>query len=193
MRSDEWTARLHDRQILGYVGVYVDDLSIAGLRSLNDSIIRAVQEVWKTSAPEHLGPDTDCVPVLRLLGMNLERGDADKSEELGLLEVLMKFEPSLQLRRGLLQGIRSPLQVSKHIIFPLKRRSKSTFNHSRPLLMMTSLKLTRSRRLAPSSTITLIKYRSIFQLQWVVSIGLRFAPDQTLHLGDQSSSKSYHI
>ena len=30
LRSDEWTARLHDHQILGYVGVYVDDLLIAG-------------------------------------------------------------------------------------------------------------------------------------------------------------------
>ena len=111
LRSDEWTARLHDHRILGYVGVYVDDLLIAGPRSLNDSMIRAVQEVWKTSAPEHLGPDTDCVPVLRFLGMNLERVDAEKSEELGLpvgtvllnqmeyiIEVLMKFEPSLQLK-----------------------------------------------------------------------------------------------
>ena len=74
-------------------------------------MIRAVQEVWKTSAPEHLGPDTDCVPVLRFPGMNLERFDAEKSEELGLpvgtvllnqleciIEVLMKFEPSLQLK-----------------------------------------------------------------------------------------------
>ena len=74
-------------------------------------MIRAVQEVWKTSAPEHLGPDTDCVPVLRFLGMNLERVDAEKSEEVGLpvgtillnkmeyiIEVPMKFEPSLQLQ-----------------------------------------------------------------------------------------------
>ena len=92
------------------MGVYVDDLLIAGPRSLNDSMIRAVQEVWKTSAPEHLGPDTDFIPVLRFL-MNLERADADKSEELGLpvgsmllnqmeyiIEVLMKLEPSLQLK-----------------------------------------------------------------------------------------------
>ena len=111
LRSDEWTARLHDRHILGYVGVYVDDLLIAGPRSLNDSMIRAFQEVWKTSAPEHLGPDPDCVPVLRFLGVNLERVDKEKSEELGLpvgsvllnqmeyvIEVLMKFEPSLQLK-----------------------------------------------------------------------------------------------
>ena len=74
-------------------------------------MIQAVQHVWKTSAPKHLGPDADCVPVLRFLGMNLGRVDADKSEELGLpvgtillnqmeyiLEVLMKFEPSLQLK-----------------------------------------------------------------------------------------------
>ena len=77
LKSDEWTARLHDHHTLGYVGVYVDDLLIA-------SMIKAVQQVWKTSSPEHLGPDADCVPVLRFLGMNLERVDADKSEELGL-------------------------------------------------------------------------------------------------------------
>ena len=47
-------------------------------------MIRSVQEVWKTSAPEHLGFDPDCVPVLRFLGMNLERVDAEKSEELGV-------------------------------------------------------------------------------------------------------------
>ena len=111
LRSDEWTARLHKHTILGYVGVYVDDLLIAGPRSLNDSMIRAVQNVWKTSAPEHLGPDSDCVPVLRFLGMHLERVNEDRSEELNLpvgsillsqmeyvIEVLMKFEPSLQLK-----------------------------------------------------------------------------------------------
>ena len=48
-------------QDLGYVGVYVDDLLIAGPRSLNDTLIKAVQGIWKTSAPEHLGPDPDCV------------------------------------------------------------------------------------------------------------------------------------
>ena len=43
LRSDECTARLHEQQILGYVGVYVDDLLIAGPRSLNDALITAVQ------------------------------------------------------------------------------------------------------------------------------------------------------
>ena len=74
-------------------------------------MIRSIQEVWKTGAPEHLGPDPDCVPVLRFLGMNLERVDEEKSEEVGLpvgsvllsqmeyvIEVLIKFEPSLQLK-----------------------------------------------------------------------------------------------
>ena len=55
------TAQLHKHKILGYVGVYVDDLLIAGPRSLNDTLTRAVQGIWKTSAPEHLGPDPDCV------------------------------------------------------------------------------------------------------------------------------------
>ena len=83
------------------MGVYVDDLLIAGPRSLNDALI----------TPEHLGPDADCVPVLRFLGMNLERVDADRSEELNLpvgsfllnqmeyiIEVLMKFEFCLKLK-----------------------------------------------------------------------------------------------
>ena len=111
LRSDEWTAKLHKHHILGYVGVYVDDLLIAGPRSLNNSMIRAAQDIWKTSAPEHLGPDPDCVPILRFLGMNLERVNEERSEELSLpvgsvllsqmeyvIEVLMKFEPSLQLK-----------------------------------------------------------------------------------------------
>ena len=75
------------------------------------SLAKAVQHVWKTSQPEHLGPDPDCVPVLRFLGVNLERVDADRSAGLDLpegsillyhveyiIEVLMKFEPSLQLK-----------------------------------------------------------------------------------------------
>ena len=120
LRSDEWTANLHKHKILGYVGVYVDALLIAGPRSLNDSLIKAVQGVWKTSAPEHLGPDPDCVPILRFLGMNLERVDEERSKELDMpigsillsqmeyvLDVLMKFEPSRRLVP--LQGIKSPL------------------------------------------------------------------------------------
>ena len=112
LRSDEWTAKLHKHRILGYMGVYVDDFLIACHRSLNDTVIEAVQTVWKTSQPEHLGPDPDCVPVLRLRGMNLESVDAERSTELNLSvgsillnqmeyisEVLMKFEPSLRLER----------------------------------------------------------------------------------------------
>ena len=102
---------LHNHKILGYVGtivgVYVDDLLIAG----PDTLIKAVQGIWKTSAPEHLGPDPDCVPILRFLGMNLERVDEERGKELDMpvgsvllsqmeyvLDVLMKFEPSLQLK-----------------------------------------------------------------------------------------------
>ena len=84
LRSEEWTAKLHQHTILGYVGVYVDDLLIAGPRSLNDSMICAVKDVWKTSAPEHLGPDSDCVPILRFLGMIPERVNEERSEELNL-------------------------------------------------------------------------------------------------------------
>ena len=83
------------------MGVYVDDLLIAGPRSLNDTVIKAIQGVWKTSQPEHLGPDADCVPALRFLGVNLERVDADRSAAQFfmeyIIEVLMKREPSLHV------------------------------------------------------------------------------------------------
>ena len=80
LRSDHFyglpSSHSRDHKVLGYLGVYVDDLLIAGHRSkLNDKLIEAVKEIWKTSTPEHLGPDPDCVPVLRFLGMSLERGE----------------------------------------------------------------------------------------------------------------------
>ena len=56
LRGDEWAAKLHNHQIRGYMGVYVDDLLIAGHRTLNDKLIEAVKNMWKTSQPEHLGP-----------------------------------------------------------------------------------------------------------------------------------------
>ena len=112
------------------MGVYVDDLLIAGPRTLNETLIKAVQRVWKTSAPEHLGPDSDCVPILRFLGMNLERVDAARSEELDIpegsillnqmeyiLEVLLKFEPSLQLKTRTTPGNQesfSPSSTTSH-------------------------------------------------------------------------------
>ena len=67
-----------------------------------------MKNIWKTSQPEHLGPDPN---FLRFLGMNLERVNAKGSADLSLpdcsilvnridyvVEVLMKFEPSLQLK-----------------------------------------------------------------------------------------------
>ena len=74
-------------------------------------MIEAAKNIWKTSQPKHLGPDPDCVPVLRFLGMNLERVSSKRGAELELpmgsilvdqmeyiIEVFMKFEPSLQLK-----------------------------------------------------------------------------------------------
>ena len=65
LRSDDWTAQLHDHKILKYLGVHVDDLLTADKQTLDFAIKAAIQQVWKTSTPEHLGPETDCVPVLR--------------------------------------------------------------------------------------------------------------------------------
>ena len=80
LRSDEWTALLHQHRILGYVGVYVDDL--------NDTVIKAVQNVWKTSQPEHLGPDPDCVPILRFLGRILRESMQNVAQSLTFQWVL---------------------------------------------------------------------------------------------------------
>ena len=144
LRSDEWTARLHQHKILGYVGAYVDDLLIAGPRSFNDSMIRAIQDVWKTSAPEHLGPDPDCVPILRFLGMNLERVDEEKSEELSLpvgsillshmeyvIEVLLKFEPSLQLKTRTTPGSQESFVSTSTHTLTMIRQSMSICSLSR--------------------------------------------------------------
>ena len=60
---------------------------------LGDSLAAAVQQIWKTSAPEHLGSDSDCVPVLHFLGMNLERVDNVRSQELSLSEGNNSGEP----------------------------------------------------------------------------------------------------
>ena len=110
-------AQVHDHKVLGYLGVYVDDLLIGGKRSRNDTLITAVKEAWSTSTPEHLGPHPDCVPVLRFLGMNLERVNHVRSQELSLpegtilvmeyiVEVLMTFEPSLHLKTTTTPGNR---------------------------------------------------------------------------------------
>ena len=70
---------MHKHKILGYVGVYVDDLLIAGPRSLNDTLIKAVQAIWKTSAPEHLGP---ALPVPRLADhIDTVNGPSDEEGE----------------------------------------------------------------------------------------------------------------
>ena len=101
LRSDEWTAQLHQHRILGYVGLYVDDLLIAGHRSLSDTVIKAVQNVWKTSHPEHLGPDPDCVPEMILpqrhaIPVVLQLQEESDSEELIHLALDNHFQELLK-------------------------------------------------------------------------------------------------
>ena len=57
LRSDEWT-QLHKHRILGYMGVYVDDLLIAGHRSLNDTVIEAVQRCLEDESTRTSSPDS---------------------------------------------------------------------------------------------------------------------------------------
>ena len=177
LRSDKWTTRLHDHHILGYVGVYVDDLLIEGPRLLNDCLIHAVRSA---STPEHLGPDSDCVPVLRFLGMNLERVDLLNQMEY-IIEVLRKFEPSLQLKVRTTPE-NQPSRLSRQLCSPLMMRSRSIFNHSRLSCKMRSLKLTRSRR---PSTGQPSSYSGLSELDCLAH--------QTIHcMGNKSSNKPYH-
>ena len=78
-----------------------------------------------------LGPNPDWVPALRFLGMNLERVDAERSTELNppvgpillnqmeyIIEVLMKFEPSLQLKTRTTLGNQESFATRPTTSFP---------------------------------------------------------------------------
>ena len=92
-----------------------------GALSRSRSCLKVEQKVFFAIA----GPDPDCVPILRFLVMNLERVNEERSEELSLplgsillsqmeyvIEVLMKFEPSLQLRTRKFPGVTLRLGTS---------------------------------------------------------------------------------
>ena len=105
--------------------------------------------------------------------MNLERVNEERGEELSLpvgsillsqmeyvIEVLMKFEPSLQLKTRTTPENQESFVSLRHT--PVTMRSKSISSHSMPLHSTTSLQ-TKSKSLAQSSTITQIRFQSTFQ------------------------------
>ena len=82
--------------------------------------------------------------------MSLERVNEEKSEELGLpvgsillnqmeyvIEVLMKFEPSLQLKTRTTPGNQESFASKQAHHAPLNKHSRNTLTHSRPLQMKT--------------------------------------------------------
>ena len=183
---------MHDHQVLGYVGVYVDDLLIAGPQSLNDSLVKAVQNVWKTSTPEHLGPDPDCVPVLRFLGMNLERVDADRSAELELpvgtilpnqmeyiIEVLMKFEPSLQLKVRTTPGNQESF-ATKNVTFQSTDEAIQEYLQSLQALVQDEI-IEADKVKKENPRLHYNSDQSPSNLPAIVSTGLHCAPGQTSH------------
>ena len=179
LRSDGWTAPTSTSN-LRPCGCLCG--RFAHCRS-SDTVIKAVQIAWKTSQPEHLGPDPDCVPLLRLLGMNLERVDAERSAELNIpvgsillnqmdyiIEVLMKLEPSLQLKTRTTPGNQESFTTRPTPTIPtdeeyaFKRRS---------LRLMASRK--RNTKLHYNSEQSLINLPAIVGcLNW---IALRTRPD----------------
>ena len=60
--------------------MYVGDFGICGQKSINDRLVQAIQKMWKTGAPGHVGPDAESDHSLRLLGVNLERANSDMVE-----------------------------------------------------------------------------------------------------------------
>ena len=110
--------------------------------------------------------------------MNLERVNEEKSEELGLpvgsillnqmeyvIEVLMKFEPSLQLRTRTTPRNQESF-ASKQAHHVSTEQAFQEYVDSLQALAAEDIisRQTRSRPVALSSTIILIKYLSIFHL-----------------------------
>ena len=173
LRSDEWTAKPHAHKVFGYLGIYVDHLLIADKRSLNDSLIAAVKQIWKTSTPEHLGPDPDCVPVLRFLGMGLERVDNVRSQELSLPEgtiLVSQMEPSLQLKTRTTPGKQESFATrTKSSSRPPTPEEHATYIDALYALFQDELIETDATQKTPN-----VHYNSEFNL---INIALRTRPD----------------
>ena len=135
-----------------------------------------MKNIWTTSQPEHLGRlDPDCVPVLRFLGMSLERINAERSVELSLpegsilvkqmeyiVEALMKFEPissKLEQHRVTKNPLRqSPPSPPRLLPNPNKQ---NTLHHFKLSCKTRSLRSMPPRR-TPSFTTTQSRMSSIF-------------------------------
>ena len=64
----EDVATLVDQQdVLGLVGVYVDDTLVTGPKNICEGVIKALQQLWKTGDPEYLTPITP----FRFLGVKV--------------------------------------------------------------------------------------------------------------------------
>ena len=190
------------------MGVCVDDLRIASHRTLNDKVIEAKQNVWKTSHPEHPGPDPDCVPVLQFPGLNLERVDAEQSAELSLpmgsillnqmeniIEVLVKFEPSLQLKTRTTPGNQESFATRPTTSTPTEKEQAEYLASLQALMQDEIVEID-----AIQKQNTKLHYRSeqnVINLHAIVGclnwIALRTRPEiASICMNYQSSSKSDH-
>ena len=81
LRIDQWMSQLHSHEVLGYLGIYVDDLVIPANVSSMTLDCRCSKNVWEASTPEHLGPDPDGVLALRFVWMSVEPIELGMSEQ----------------------------------------------------------------------------------------------------------------
>ena len=109
--------------------------------------------------------------------MNLERVDAAKSEELELpvgtillnqmeyiIEVLMKFEPSLQLKVRTTPGNQESFATKQVTLLSTDEAIQEYLQSLQALVQDEIVEADKVKTASPSSTITLTKYQSIYQL-----------------------------
>ena len=66
-RIEDVSTPVDRKDVLGLVGVYVDDTLVTGPKTMREGVAKALQKLWKTGEPEFLTPRNS----FRLLGMKV--------------------------------------------------------------------------------------------------------------------------
>ena len=66
-RIEDVSTPVDRKDVLGLVGVYVDDTLVTGPKNICEGVVKALQKLWKTGDPEFLTPSTP----FRFLGVKV--------------------------------------------------------------------------------------------------------------------------
>ena len=66
-RIEDVSTPVDREDVLGLVGVYVDDTLVTGPKNICEGVVKALQKLWKTGDPEFLTPSTP----FRFLGVKV--------------------------------------------------------------------------------------------------------------------------